>query len=210
MHISEGVLSAPVLLTGGLCTIGCVAIGLKKMDHDKIPEAAILSSAFFVASLIHIPIGPSSVHLILNGLIGLLLGWIAFPVIIVALILQAVLFQFGGITSLGVNTMIMALPAVIVFYLCNNKIRNDATAISTFFSFFAGSFSVLLSALLMAASLIFTGESFMQVAKLAIIAHMPVMAIEGIITAISVNFLKKVKPEILEITHSSMRPYEKN
>lgn len=206
MHISEGILSAPVLIAGGLCTIGCVAIGLKKMDHDKIPEAAILSSAFFVASLIHVPIGPSSVHLILNGLIGLLLGWVAFPVILVALILQAVLFQFGGITSLGVNTMIMAMPAVIVFYLCNSKIRENSTILPTFFAFFAGSFSVLLSAMIMATSLIFTGESFMQVAKLAIIAHMPIMIIEGIITAISINFLKKVKPEILEVAHVSKYP----
>jgi cobalt/nickel transport system permease protein len=39
-----------------------------------------------VASLIHVPIGPSNAHLILNGLVGLLLGWGAFPAILVALI----------------------------------------------------------------------------------------------------------------------------
>ena len=100
MHISEGVLSAPVLMTGAIGAIACVAYGLKKIDHDKIPEAAILSSAFFVVSFINVPIGPSSVHLVLNGLMGLLLGWIAFPAILVALTFQAILFQFGGITSL--------------------------------------------------------------------------------------------------------------
>jgi cobalt/nickel transport system permease protein len=80
------------------------------MEHKEVPKVAILSSVFFVASLIHVPLGPSSVHLILNGIMGVLLGWTAFPAILVALALQGVLFQFGGITTLGVNTLNMALP----------------------------------------------------------------------------------------------------
>ena len=54
----------------------------------------------------------SSAHLILNGLLGVVLGWAAFPVIFVALLLQAVLFQFGGFTVLGVNTATMGLGAL--------------------------------------------------------------------------------------------------
>ena len=117
MHISEGVLSGPVLFSGAaLAAIG-TGIGLKKLDYDQIAKAGMLSAAYFVASLIHVPIGPANAHLILNGLVGLLLGWGAFPAILVALILQGVLFQFGGITTLGVNTIIMALPAVISYLL---------------------------------------------------------------------------------------------
>ena len=104
MHISEGVLSGPVLLSGAALAAAGTAIGLKKLDYDQIAKAGMLSGAFFVASLIHVPLGPTSVHLIMNGLVGLLLGWAAFPAILVALALQAVFFQFGGITSLGVNT----------------------------------------------------------------------------------------------------------
>ena len=40
--------------------------------------AGLLGAAFFVASLIHVPIGFSSAHLILNGLLGVVLGWAAF------------------------------------------------------------------------------------------------------------------------------------
>ena len=61
---------------------------------------AILAAHFFVGSLIHVPVGPSSVHVVLNGLLGMLLGWAAFPSIFVALMLQAILFQYGGITVL--------------------------------------------------------------------------------------------------------------
>ena len=96
MHISEGVLSAPVLAGGAAFAVAATAVGLKKLTSDRIPQAGVLSAAFFVASLVHVPIGPSSMHLILNGIVGLLLGWAAFPVIAVALVLQAVLFQFGG------------------------------------------------------------------------------------------------------------------
>ena len=116
MHISEGILGAPVLAAGAIISLGGVSIGIKRLDYGKIPETAILSSVFFVASLIHVPIGPSSIHLILNGLIGVLLGWAAFPAVFIALILQAVLFQFGGLTTLGVNTAVMAVPALVVHY----------------------------------------------------------------------------------------------
>lgn len=197
MHISEGVLSAPVLLTGASLTVIGTAIGLKKMSYEKIPEVAVLSSAFFVASLIHIPIGPSSVHLVLNGLVGVLLGWMSFPSILVALSLQALLFQFGGFTSLGVNTFNMALPAVITYYLFNLPIRKNNQLIATLAGFGAGITGIGLGTLFVAIALVTTGESFLNVAKLLVITHFPVMIIEGIVTSFCVVFLKKVKPEIL-------------
>ena len=95
MHIAEGVLSAPVLLTGAVVAAGGTSIGLKKIDYDRIMTVALLAAAFFVASLVHIPIGPASGHLLLNGLMGVILGWGAFPAILVGLFLQALLFQFG-------------------------------------------------------------------------------------------------------------------
>ncbi|MBW2637609.1 MAG: cobalt transporter CbiM, partial [Deltaproteobacteria bacterium] len=123
MHISEGVLSAPVLIAGAAVAVAGISIGLRRMDNDNIPKVAVLSSAFFVASLIHVPLGPASVHLVLNGIIGILLGWLSFPSIFVALTLQAILFQFGGITTLGVNTVVMALPGVICYYLFRGYVR---------------------------------------------------------------------------------------
>ena len=197
MHISEGVLSAPVLATGVALAAAGISVGLKKMDYQKIPQVAVLSSAFFVASLIHIPIGPSSVHLIINGINGLLLGWLCFPSILVALTLQAILFQFGGITVLGVNTVTMALPGVICYYLFARLIHRENRLVSLVAAFSCGFFAVLFSAILVAIALVFTEESFISVAKLIVLAHLPVMIIEGIITLFCVAFLKRVKPELL-------------
>ena len=196
MHISEGVLSGPVLISGAALAAVGMGIGLKKLDYDQIAKAGMLAAAFFVASLIHVPIGPANAHLILNGLVGILLGWAAFPAILVALALQGAFFQFGGITTLGVNTIIMALPAVIC-YLIFGGLVHKSTRVATVAAFASGFLSVLLSGLIVGLSLIFTEESFLEVSGIIILAHIPVMIVEGIVTAICVAFLRKVRPEML-------------
>ncbi len=196
MHISEGVLSGPVLLTGGALAAAGTAVGLKVLDYDRLPRAGLLAAAFFVASLIHVPIGPSSIHLILNGIVGLLLGWGAFPAIVVALLLQGILFQYGGLTTLGVNTLIMAVPAVICYYLFAPLVhRRRKIALAAAFG--CGLVSILLGAVVAGAALMFTEENFLEVTVLIISAHIPVMVIEGVITSFCVAFLIKVQPELL-------------
>lgn len=196
MHISEGVLSGPVLLSGGALAAAGTAVGLKKLDYDRIARAGLLSAAFFVASLIHVPIGPSSVHLILSGIVGLMLGWGAFPSILVALLLQGVLFQFGGLTTLGVNTMIMAGPAVVCAYLFGPLVhRRREIALPAAFA--CGFGSILLGAVVAGAALMFTEENFLEVTLLIITAHLPVMVIEGLITVFCVAFFRRVQPELL-------------
>jgi len=199
MHISEGILSAPVLATGIGLTATAVGYSLKKMEYKEVPKVAILSSAFFVASIIHVPLGPSSVHLVLNGIVGILLGWAAFPAILIALALQGVLFQFGGITTLGVNTLNMALPAVICFYLFNKGVRDRKSLIAFSSAFACGFLSIWLSGMMVAVALVFTGESFMKIAKLILIAHLPIMILEGALTIFCIGFLRKVRPEILDV-----------
>jgi cobalt/nickel transport system permease protein len=195
MHISEGVLSAPVLIGGGALTAVGTAIGLKKLDYDRIMTVSILASTFFVASLIHVPLGPGSIHLILNGLLGVILGWSAFPAILIALLLQAIFFQFGGLVVLGVNTFNMAAPAVLCYYLLRPWLRNPKTRAGAAFA--GGFLSVLLAGLLMALSLALSDSGFLDTAKLVVAAHLPIMIIEGFITMFTVSFLARVQPEIL-------------
>jgi len=176
MHISEGVLNAPVLISGAALAITGTAIGLKQMDHDRVAHVGVLSAAFFVASLIHVNVGPSSAHLILNGMLGLILGWTAFPAILVALILQSIFFQFGGITTLGVNTILMALPAVICYYAFRKMIHRSPV-LAMIGSFACGFVSVLLSALLLGLALVYTEKNFWSLSGLIIAANFPVMVI---------------------------------
>ncbi len=196
MHISEGVLSGPVLASGAVVAVAGCAIGLKKIDYDRIVHVAMLSSAFFVASLIHVPVGVASVHLILNGIVGLLLGFAAFPAILVALLLQAVFFQYGGLTVLGANVVIMAVPAVLAHYLFlpllgkSPKLTFGAGVLS-------GASAILFSSLLLSSALWFTDKHFFETCVLIVGANIPIMIIEGIVTGFCVAFLFKVYPEIL-------------
>lgn len=199
MHISEGVLSPEILVAGAILAAAGVGKGLRGLDPAKIPSMGILSAAFFVVSLMHVPIGPASVHLTLNGLLGIILGWKAFPVILIGLALQALLFQFGGITTLGVNTFNIALPAVICYYLFGGGVNLRAgRTVFILAAFGAGFFAVFLAGILVGFSLYLTGEVFLPAVKLIVAAHLPVMIIEGILTATCALFLSKVKPEIWE------------
>jgi cobalt/nickel transport system permease protein len=196
MHISEGVLSGPVLVSGAVFAVAGTAVGLKKLDFDKIPQAAVLSSAFFVASLIHVPIGVSSAHLILNGILGVILGWTAFPAIAVALVLQAMLFQFGGFTTLGINTVIMAVPAVFCWLVFGPFVTKKGVA-GGLAAFACGFFSVFLSGVIVSLSLFLSEENFFTAAAAVLGAHIVIMIMEGIITVLCVQFLRKVRPGML-------------
>ena len=196
MHISEGILSAPVLGAGAAVTISITVIGLKKINYDQMVHVAILASAFFVASLIHLNMGLVSVHLILNGVVGLLLGLAAFPAILTALVLQSLFFQYGGLTALGVNTLIMASPAVCVHYLFG-PLMGRSKALTFAAGFLSGMTAIFGSAVLLGAALWFTDKQFLTTSTAIVGAHLPVMAIEGIVTGYCVLFLSRVYPEIL-------------
>lgn len=197
MHISEGVLSAPVLIGGGALALAGVAAGTAKLDERNIVPTAVTSSALFVATLIRVPIGPSSVHLILNGLAGVLLGWRVFPAFAMALLLQALLFGIGGFSTLGVNTVIMAAPGL-ASYAVYRLIAQRSTNSGVFWGgFLAGGLSIVLGGVLLAVALITTGEEFTAVAGYVLAAHVPVVVIEAIVTGTTLRFLKRVRPELL-------------
>lgn len=200
MHIAEGVLSPAVLAGGAVLALAGTALGLRKLEYDRLVAVGILSAAFFVASLIHVPVGLSSAHLVLNGLVGVLLGWAAFPSILVALLLQALLFQFGGITVLGVNVFTMGFAAVIswyvfraICYLCPGMKGVRVAA------FMGGALGVALAAVLTALALAFTDEGFWLAARLLLLAHLPVMLVEGLVSMFTVSFIMRVRPELLGV-----------
>src|SRR2546430_9024879 len=112
VHILDGVLSAPILL-GGLVVAALLAVvGAWRLRDEEVPRLALLTAAFFIASSIRVPVPPSSVHLLLNAPVGLLLGWRAGLAIPIGLALQAVLLAHGGYLVIGVNSCVMTLPAL--------------------------------------------------------------------------------------------------
>lgn len=199
MHLSDGVLPVGTVVAGYVVAGAGLAASLRSLKSDDMPRVAVMSASFFVASLIHVRLGAAvSVHLLLHGLVGIILGVQALPAIAVGLILQALQFGHGGILTWGVNTCIMGLPAV-ALGLMYRKVSCGHTAFwkASIGGVTAGG-AVLVSAILAALALMTAGESFHQVAWALVVAHIPIIFIEGVVTAFVVSFLLKVKPEMLQ------------
>ena len=196
MHLSEGLLKPEFLLVGAVVSAFLVIYAFKTLKDEDIPKTAVLSALFFLGSFVHIPIGPVSIHLILGGIVGALLGFQAFIAIFVALFLQGILFGFGGLTTLGVNLFNLATPTLIAYYLFQAPIH--ALWQKNLYWFLIGFIPVCLSALLLSLTLALNGEMFISAAKIALMAHIPVMIIEGIITLFALRFIEKVSPSLLK------------
>ncbi len=115
VHIPDGNVLTPLWLIGGYLLAGIlVVMGSWRIQDEEIPQVALLTAAFFVASLMHVPVPglPSSAHLL-----GVVLGRRAALAIAMGLLLQAVLLQHGGLTTLGVNCCVMALPALMAWQM---------------------------------------------------------------------------------------------
>src|SRR6059058_3243964 len=155
VHISDGVLACPWWSGGFLLTGVLALLGARRIRDEEIPQIAILTAAFFMASLIHVPVPPTSVHLLLNGLVGVTLGRRAALAIPVGLFLQAALLGHGGFTALGVNSCVMTLPALAaagLFGLLHGRHRLRRSALPGFaLGLVLGVLSVLLTLLLYAA-----------------------------------------------------------
>ena len=198
MHISEGILSGGVLAAGWAGTIAGVSYGLKKTNPDKIIQTALISSAFFLASLVNIRIGPSSTHLTLLAPMGLILGHAVFPAVIVALLLQAILFGFGGLLVLGVNAFVMGFASLVTYIIFGRMIRESSGRYRVItLSFMAGAFAVVIAACLAGMFLMMTDPDFSRSVKILLTVHIPVAVVEGIVTAFLVMWLKKSAPEFL-------------
>ena len=197
MHISDGILSAPVLVAGFAGTLAMAAYTMRKMDMDDIPKISVITSVFFVASLIHVPVGPSSAHLILNGLVGVVLGMRAFPAIMLGVILQTILFGHGGITVIGVNSVMLGGGALMAYFVWQLRHRFNIKKKEVVFGALAGGTGIAASGVVLAVALVTTGKEFIASAGYVLVAHFPIAIVEAIVVGACAGFLLKVKPDIL-------------
>ena len=211
MHIPDGFLPPSVCISGYALTGGVTWYCLRQIQRDldlqaNVPKASLLTAAFFVSSLIHIPIPPTSIHLIFNGLMGALLGYYAFPAILIGLFFQAVMFQHGGMSTLGVNAIIIGSPSIAAYYLFQQRerLRGKKAVLTRILSFASGAGALLLSATMFAVLLVTNISPDMDVnaERTAIFVSLGgysiQAAIEGVFTVMLISFLEKVKPELLK------------
>ncbi len=196
MHVADGVLSVSVAIGTSIAAAGLIAYSVKGIKEEEVPKISLLTGAFFVSSLINIPIGPTSVHPLLGGFLGLVLGRRAPLGIFIGLILQATLFQHGGLSTLGANTLLMSLPALFVYWLATT-FKTRSVFLKGFFSgFLAICGGVILLMLLLLFSDLRYGEGTFSVINILLVAYLPLALLEGLLTGFSVKYLYSVRPSL--------------
>lgn len=200
MHISDGVLSPYVVGIGWAIAIPALAFSTRSLKADQVGAYGVIAAAFFACSTIHVPFGPFSMHLVLTGIAGLLLGWGAVTVITVGLLLQALFIGFGGLTVLGVNISIMALPGAIIGVVGRQWIQRVSNKKRPWIGSFVGGGAILISAILLYVTLSTTHTALISLAKVVFLGHIPIAFVEGIISFWLVHFLQKVKPSLLGVS----------
>lgn len=196
MHISDGVLGLePTIIVSAISAFALIK-AIKELKNEEISLTAVASAMFFIASFIHIPFGVTQIHLILLGVIGILISWSSFIAIFVALLLQALLLGYGGISSLGVNLFIMATPAVIVYYIYHlGFVKRLNDKIKYFLVGFLGTF---FATLFLTFILYFSKDEYTYAAYTIFTVNIITMIIEGIVSMFLLLFIKKVYPKVLK------------
>lgn len=115
VHLPDGLIQGPWVLAGWLVAILLILVSSRNLTDEEIPRISLLTAVFFLTSLvpIQVPGGPKT-HLLLNGLIGIILGQRSVLAIAPALLLQSLLFAHGGFLSLGLNISVMSIPALLM------------------------------------------------------------------------------------------------
>jgi len=207
LHIPDGFLSLPVSLVCWIISIGLIVLSLNRVQADyqerAVPLMGVCAAFIFAAQMINFPIpGGTSGHLVGGTLAGALLGpWAGSLVVAVVFIVQAVLFQDGGITVLGANICNMGLIGTFGGYYLYKAIR-FALGRDTWRGMLVGTavaawVSVVVSAVVVAFQLALSGTVPLGVALAAMIFwHILIGIGEALITVVAVSSVWRTRPDL--------------
>jgi cobalt/nickel transport system permease protein len=156
MHIPDGFIAPQMYLPAYGVAAGLWAYATRRLRsalrEETIPRLAVLTAFCFVVMMVMVPLpGGTSAHATGIPLLALLFGvWTTFISVSLVLLLQALLFGAGGVTSLALNAVAMGLVGAAAARYGYGMLRHihDGTGLVA-----AGWLSVNASALIMALAL---------------------------------------------------------
>lgn len=208
MHIPDGFLNLPISLITWVLAIGLIGICLRRVEADyqerTVPLMGVCAAFIFAAQMINFPIpGGTSGHLLGGTLAGVLLGpWAGSLVMAVVFIVQAVLFQDGGLTVLGANIVNMGLIGTFggyyLYWVIRKALGRDSTKAILGGTAGAAWTSVFVGAIATAIQLAVSGTVPLGVALVAMASwHWMIGIGEAIITVLAVNYVLRTRPDLL-------------
>jgi cobalt/nickel transport system permease protein len=147
-------------------------------------------AALFVVSLIQFPLAGTSVHPGMLGLTGIILGKRSFPVVFTVLLFQSLIFQHGGLLTLGLNSLNLGAGAFLAWIIWRISIVPESAR-----ALLAGFAGVMIPATLMLSEFLISGYDASVFLLLLIYAL--TATIEAAVTLAAVKFFRKVKPDII-------------
>lgn len=211
MHMADGLISIPVGIVFFIISFLGLAYSIKKLndDHDyrKIPIMAVMGAFVFVAQMINftIPGTGSSGHIGGGILLCLILGqYPAFLSICCVLIIQCLFFGDGGLLALGCNMFNMGMIPCFIAYplivkpLLKQRFHSKRIILASLLGVVVGLEIGALMVVLQTVMSQVTDLPLVAFLSLMLPIHFAIGIIEGLITAMVVNYVYKQSPQMID------------
>ena len=221
MHIPDGYLSPASAGTMYALAIPFWYAASRKtrkiLSGRTVPLMALLSAFCFVIQMINIPLpGGTTSHAVGGSIAAIVLGpWPAVIALSVALVIQALFFGDGGVTTLGANCFNMAIVQVFVAYFLFRLLSSSAKTPRSlaFAAGLAGYVSLNVAALFGGIELgiqpliakaadgtpLYAPYPLSVSVPAMLIAHLIAGFAEAIVAAAAVGYLARSAPEMLSL-----------
>ncbi len=220
MHMSDGLLNAPTSIA--FLAIAAVGVGIAlvkartDLDDRTAPMAGLVATFIFAVQMINFPILPgASGHLLGGALAAILVGpWVGALCVTIVLAVQALLFADGGLTALGANVTNMALvgtAAGFVVAVALRKFAERSTAGLAVVAFVSALVNTLLAATGFVVEYAIGGQGGVAIGGVAALMlgfHALIGIGEGLITAVTVTSVAKIRPDLVYLLRGSKTPLE--
>jgi len=203
MHIPDGFLSLPVMISTNIVSAGIIYPSIKKLNKNmttrRIPLIGLFAAFIFTAQMLSFPVlGGTSVHISGAVLIASILG--PFSALIItssAIFLQSILFQHGGLLTMGANILniaiIQSLLGYAIYRIFSKKNKVSGLA-------FAAFSTKIIAATFCAFELILSQTIPLKAGLTAMLSsHFIAGIIEGAVLSSIYLVITRLRPELLEL-----------
>lgn len=202
MHIPDGFLSMPVVVVMWIITIFVVGYSVKKTNkhitESHIPLMGVLAAFVFAAQMLNIPVAAgTSGHFLGGVLVAIFLGpWVGTVIMATVFIVQAVLFQDGGILALGANIFNMGLIGTVLGYYLYRGVLKLLKSVRIAAAVAAWT-AIVLASVACAVELAVSGTSPLHIVVPAMAGiHAVIGIIEAVITVVVISAVIKTRPDL--------------
>jgi cobalt/nickel transport system permease protein len=207
MHAPDGIFAVWLSILGWIIALVVINLAVRntrqQLGERQIPLMGVLAAAIFAGQMLNFSIpGGTSGHLLGGALAAIILGpWAGVLIITAVVIVQALLFQDGGLLVMGLNIINMGIVTSLVGYFTyrvGTRIAKGRTGMLVS-SFVAGWLSVVVTSIFASVELALSGTSSLQFALPAMVGvHIMIGIGEGLLTASALGFITTVRPDLIE------------